>query len=45
MTCMEVLTFCVWGKEDDVAEGWDVIFDNGWCVCLGRTEGEVIAPF
>ena len=42
---MKVLTFCVWGKEDDVAKAWNVIFDNRWCVGLGRAESEVIASF
>jgi hypothetical protein len=43
--CVRVLTFCVWGEEDDVAKGWNVVFDNRWCVGLGRAESEVIASF
>ena len=41
----EFLTFCVWGEEDDVAKGWNIIFDNRWFVGLGRAEREFIASF
>jgi len=26
----KVLTFCVWGEEDDMVEGWKVVVKNRW---------------
>ena len=33
------LTFGVRGEEDDVVEGWNVVFDDRWRVGFGSTEG------
>ena len=33
------LTFGVRSEEDDVVEGWNVVFDDRWCVRFGSTEG------